>query len=71
MEETKSILEENLRKKTENLLSDYGKIEDIKIRFEEYADGVRGEAEVTLLERIEEKQETEPKEKERENLNEF
>ena len=71
MEETKSILEENLRKKTENLLSDYGKIEDIKIRFEEYADGVRGEAEVTLLERIEEKQETEPKEKERENLKEF
>ena len=71
MEETKSILEENLRKKTENLLSDYGKIEDIKIRFAEYADGVRGEAEVTLLERIEEKQETEPKEKERENLNEF
>ena len=71
MEETKSILEENLRKKTENLLSDYGKIEDIKIRFEEYADGVRGEAEVTLLERIEEKRETEPKEKERENLNEF
>ena len=71
MEETKSILEENLRKKTENLLSDYGKIEEIKINFEEYADSVRGEAEVTLLERIEEKQETEPKEKERENLNEF
>ena len=71
MEETKSILEENLRKKTENLLSPYGKIEDSKITFEEYADSVRGEAEVTLLERIEEKQETEPKEKERENLNEF
>lgn len=69
--ETKSILEENLRKKTENLLSNYGKIEEIKINFEEYADSVRAEAEVTLLERIEEKQKTEPKEKERENLNEF
>ena len=71
MEETKSILEENLRKKTENLLSPYGKIEDIKIIFEEYADSVRGEAEITLLERIEEKRQTEPTERERENLNEF
>ena len=52
-------------------MSTYGKIEDIKISFEEYADCVRGEAEVTLLERIEEKRQTEPKEKERENLNEF
>ena len=68
-EETKTILEENLRKKTENLLSPYGKIEDIKITFEEYADSVRGEAEITLLERIDEKQQTE--ERERENLNEF
>ena len=71
MEETKSILEENLRKKTEKLLSPHGKIEDIEINFEEYADSVRGEAEVTLLERIDEKRQTEPKEKERENLNEF
>ena len=55
MEETKSILEENLRKKTEKLLSPYGKIENIEIRFEEYADSVRGEAEVTLLDRIDEK----------------
>jgi len=68
-EEIKAILEENLRKKTENLLSPYGKIEDIKITFEEYADSVRGEAEITLLERIDEKQQTE--ERERENLNEF
>ena len=71
LEETKSILEENLRKKTENLLSPYGKIEDIKIIFEEYADSVRGEAEITLLERIEEKRQTEPTERERENLNGF
>lgn len=71
MEETKSILEENLRKKTENLLSPYGKIEDSKITFEEYADSVRGEAEITLLERIDEKRQTEPTERERENLNEF
>ena len=71
MEETKSILEENLRKKTENLLSPYGKIEEINITFEEYADSVRAEAEVTLLDRIDEKRPFEPKEKERENLNEF
>ena len=71
MEETKSILEENLRKKTEKLLSPYGKIEDSMITFEEYADSVRGEAEITLLERIDEKRQTEPTERERENLNEF
>ena len=55
LEETKSILEENLRKKTEKLLSPYGKIENIEIRFEEYADSVRAEAEATLLDRIDEK----------------
>ena len=55
IDETKSILEENLRKKTEKLLSPYGKIENIEIRFEEYADSVRAEAEVTLLDRIDEK----------------
>ena len=71
LEETKSFLEENLRKKTENLLSPYGKIEEINITFEEYADSVRAEAEVTLLDRIDEKRPIEPKEKERENLNEF
>ena len=71
LEEAKSILEEILRKKTENYLSTYGKIEDSKITFEEYADSVRGEAEITLLERIDEKRQTEPTERERENLNEF
>ena len=71
LEETKSILEEILRKKTENYLSTYGKIEDSKITFEEYADSVRGEAEITLLERIDEKRQIEPTERERENLNEF
>lgn len=71
LEETKSLLEESLRKKTENLLSLYGKIEDITIRFEEYADSVRAEAEVTLSDRIDEKIQIEPIEKERENLNEF
>ena len=69
LEETKSLLEENLRKKTENLLSPYGKIEEIKINFEEYADSVRAEAEVTLLDRIDEKKIR--TEMERENLNEF
>ena len=71
LEETKSILEEILRKQTENYLSTYGKIEDSKITFEEYADSVRGEAEITLLERIDEKRQIEPTERERENLNEF
>ena len=71
LEETKSLLEEELRKKTENLLSPYGKIENIEIRFEEYADSVRAEAEATLLDRIDEKRPTESEERERENLNEF
>ena len=70
VDEAKSILEENLRKKTENLLSPYGKIENIEIRFEEYADGVRAEAEVTLAERIDEKQ-LRTQEKERGSANEF
>ena len=52
-------------------MSPYGKIEEINITFEEYADSVRAEAEVTLLDRIDEKRPIEPKEKERENLNEF
>ena len=69
LEEIKSLLEENLRKKTENLLSPCGKIEEIKINFEEYADSVRAEAEVTLLDRIDEKKIR--TEMERENLNEF
>ncbi len=71
VEEAKSLLEENLRKKAENLLSPYGTIENMEIRFEEYADSVRGEAEVTLLERIDEKREAKTEEMERENLNEF
>ena len=71
IDETKSILAENLRKKAENLLTPYGKIEESKIYFEEYADSIRGEAEVVLLDRIDEKRKTEPIERERENLNEF
>lgn len=55
VEETKRILEENLRKMSENLLSSCGKIEDIRIEFEEYAGSIRGEAEVILLDRIDEK----------------
>ena len=66
VEEAKALLEENLRKKAENLLSAYGKIENIEIKFEEYADCVRAEAEVTMAERIEEKR-LRAKEKEREN----
>lgn len=65
-EEAKALLEENLRKKAENLLSAYGKIENIEIKYEEYADCVRAEAEVTMAERIEEKR-LRAKEKEREN----
>lgn len=64
--EAKELLEENLRKKAENLLSPYGTIENIEIKFEEYADCVRGEAEITMAERIEEKRER-TQEKEREN----
>lgn len=71
IEEAKALLEENLRKKAENLLSSYGTIEEITIDFEEYADSVRGEAEITLADRIEEKRMAEPIEKEREKLNEF
>ena len=66
VEEAKSLLEENLRKKAENLLSAYGKIENIEIKFEEYADCVRAEAEITMAERIEEKR-LRTQEKEREN----
>lgn len=58
-EEAKTLLEENLRKKTENLLSGYGTIEDIEIRYQEYADSVHADATATLTERIEEKQTTE------------
>lgn len=58
-EEAKTLLEENLRKKTENLLSAYGTIEDIEIQYQEYADSVHAEATATLSERIEEKQTTE------------
>lgn len=56
-EEAKVLLEEILRKKTENFISSYGTIENIEIRFEEYADCVRAEAEVTLTEQIGQKQE--------------
>ena len=52
-------------------MTPYGKIEESKIYFEEYADSIRGEAEVVLLDRIDEKRKTEPIERERENLNEF
>lgn len=64
--EAKELLEENLRKKAENLLSPYGTIEHIEIKFEEYADCVRGEAEITMAERIDEKR-MRTQEKEREN----
>ena len=66
VEEAKALLEENLRKKAENLLSAYGKIENIEIKYEEYADHVRAEAEVTMAERIEEKR-LRTQEKERDN----
>lgn len=58
-EEAKAYLEENLRKKAENLLSPYGTIEDIQFHFTEYADGIRAEAAITLAERIEESKERE------------
>lgn len=71
IEEAKLLLEEKLRKKAENLLSQYGTIEEIKIQYEEYADSVRAEAEVTLLDQIGIAKRIEPIERERENLNEF
>ncbi len=68
-EEAKALLEENLRKKTENFLSPYGTIENIEITFEEYADSVQAEAEITLTERIEEEQRIDRIERERESGN--
>lgn len=59
VEEAKTLLEENLRKKTENLLSIYGTIEGIEIQYQEYADSVHAEATATLRERIGEQQTTE------------
>lgn len=53
--EAKKLLEEKLRKKAENLLSVFGKIEEINIQYESYADHVQGEATVTMTERIGEK----------------
>lgn len=38
--EAKTLLEEKLRKNAENLLSPYGTIEDIQIRYEVYANSV-------------------------------
>ena len=64
MEEAKTLLEEILRKKTENFISPYGTIETIDIRFQEYTDCVRAEAEVTLTEQIGQKQERSPEDQE-------
>ncbi|MBR4015236.1 MAG: sporulation protein YqfD [Anaerotignum sp.] len=75
-EEAKALLEENLRKKAENLLSTYGTIEEMTVRYAEYADSVRGEAEIVMAERIGEKRqlqkesiENDTTEKEREVAN--
>lgn len=75
-QEAKTLLEEKLRKNAENLLSSYGTIEDIQIRYEVYANSVRADAEVTMAERIEEKKqnietENQNEEKEQENANEL
>ena len=74
-EEAKTLLEEKLRKNAENLLSPYGKIEDITIKYETFANSVRAEAEVTMTERIEEKkqniQNQNIQEEERGNTNEL
>lgn len=56
IEEAKTLLEETLRKKAENFISPYGTIENMDIRFIEYTDCVRAEAELTLLEQIGQKQ---------------
>lgn len=69
-EEAKTLLEEKLRKKAENLLSPYGKIEHIEIKYEVYADSVRADAEITMAERIEEKNQN-IQEKEQENADEL
>ena len=64
------------KKNAENLLSSYGTIEDIQIRYEVYANSVRADAEITMAERIEEKKqnietENQNEEKEQENANEL
>lgn len=74
--EAKTLLEEKLRKNAENLLSSYGTIEDIQIRYEVYVNSVRADAEITMAERIEEKKqnietENQNEEKEQENANEL
>ena len=78
-DEAKTLLEEKLRKNAENLLSPYGTIEDMAIGYEVYANSVRAEAEVTMADRIEEKNqnienkntENQNEEKEQENANEL
>ena len=65
-----------IKKNAENLLSSYGTIEDIQIRYEVYANSVRADAEITMAERIEEKKqntetENQNEEKEQENANEL
>ncbi|MDO4531544.1 MAG: sporulation protein YqfD [Bacillota bacterium] len=54
-EEAKKLLEKELGQRAEEILSPHGRIENIVFDFEEYADSVRGEAVLTLLERIDEK----------------
>ncbi|WP_304507319.1 sporulation protein YqfD [Anaerotignum sp.] len=59
VEEAKAELEETLRKKTEQCLSQYGTIEKIDVHYEEYTDCVCAKGQAELTERIDEKQEAE------------
>lgn len=66
-EQAKTLLEEKLRKNAENLLSAYGTIEEIELKFEPFANRVRAEARVTMAERIDEKNQITEKEQEEPN----
>lgn len=59
VDEAKVELEETLRKKTEQCLSQYGTIEKIDVHYEEYSDCVCAKGQAELTERIDEKQEAE------------
>ena len=55
VQEAKKELEEIIREKFERMLSIYGTIEDITIRYYEYADKVTAEAQAVMIEQIGEK----------------
>ncbi|WP_312059163.1 sporulation protein YqfD [Anaerotignum sp.] len=59
VDEAKAELEDILRKKTEQSVSVYGKIEKINAQYDEYTDCVRATGQAELTERIDEKRKAE------------